>query len=336
MRNLLVIDDEEAVREALYWSLAGEGYNITLTQNGQEGLKCVQKEEFDLVLTDLRMPKMGGLEFLKALKRRAPYTSVIIITGYGDMESAIEAMRLGASDYITKPFTPEEVRWRVNEILEDHWREQERYIKKLLIDLGNVIKKLEETEDEHGLQKNFVEIIQKVLHALLDIKDGYTGGHCQRVAKLSLMIAQALGLPKESEEILRETALLHDIGKLNIKKEILLKLSPLTNEEFTEVKKHTVLGKAFMKAINFLQQGIPTLLAHHEHYNGQGYPKGLKGEEIPLLSRIIAVADAFDAMVTERPYRKRLSRKEAIQEIERGAGKQFCPKVVSAFLKVMK
>jgi response regulator RpfG family c-di-GMP phosphodiesterase len=494
MSHILVVDDERGVRESLFVLLSEEGHNIDTASDGMEALQLLKKRPYDLVLTDIRMPNMTGLDLFEQIKTKFDENiPVILLTANGTIETAVKAVKDGASDFIIKPFEIEHLRSSVNvalkrerESLKQSLKQQEQHSKRmesankrldqaifelavlhetgktinstleinkivsiilemarqsvsadrarvilykgeqkdvlmdlsysvdetqeskyltldgyavdwvmqrqeglLLEDIGRMrftetdlwsrsglgslmvvpIKRKEQTigimlitnltgnkkftekdfqfistlvnqasiaienaQLYEELQNHFTDTIRALVTAM-ETKDSYTYGHSDRVTRYSMMIAKQLSIPQGEVRQLEYIALLHDIGKIGIEEEILRKPTSLTKEEWSIVKNHSALGGSIVKPIKFLKDGEETIRHHHEWFDGTGYPDGLAGETIPEYSRIIAVADAFDAMTSERPYRKGMADATALAELRRCSGEQFDPKMVELFIK---
>ena len=473
--RILIVDDEQVIRDILKDFLLMENYEIFCADNGEYALELLTSHKFDLVLSDLKMPVMGGLELLRGIKEKELNVVIIIMTGFGTVETAIDAMKLGAYDYILKPFKVEEVIRLVERALEKRCLEMENIqlketlslyriseaissslkvdkILDLVVDTtfdesnadivslilcnkqGEISKKLEKVSrnnnilianinefvdlkilfdrhandesvlitdqkmiselfncnsDEFGfptslvsvplkiqqevigminvysfhsnseltegnrkmltilasrasssienarlyanLKESFKQTIESFARAL-EAKDPYTHGHSDRVTTYARIICEGLGLDQNMIEVTCQSALLHDIGKIGIRYEDLNKPGKLTPQEYEMFKSHVTWGKRILEPIEFLVDIVPSVYHHHEHYDGKGYPKGLKGNEIPLPSRILAIADTYDAMTSDRAYRKALPHTIAINELKRCSGTQFDPELVLIFL----
>jgi len=478
LARILVVDDERVIRAILFDFLGAEGYDVVTAATAEEALKLLEEQSFDVVLTDLKMPGMTGMELLGQIKSRGIHVCTIIMTGYGTVESAVEAIKKGAFDYIQKPFKMRDVQVIVERSVRQHRIEEENIqLKEIMnlykiseamnstlslpeildIILGTVLHEInadavtihERSEEKEwkmlaghisaGLPeqggKNFFgkirgekiiddlneeshllastteidryfdsmpevadfsyflavplfiksrisglvcgysfdparrflkghsfvlsilagragiaienallyerlkQVFQETIQALviaLEAKDPYTSGHTKRVTEYAVMIARGMGLPPDQVELIEQAALLHDIGKIGITLDSLNKPDELTEEEYEVFKQHTTQSRLILEPIGFLRHTIPIVESHHERIDGSGYPYGLKGDEIPLGGRILAVADSFDAMTSDRPYRSSLSRKKAIAELKKNAGKQFDREVVRVFIEELK
>jgi putative nucleotidyltransferase with HDIG domain len=471
--RVLIVDDEQVIRDIMTDFLGGEGYETVAVTNGKEALDKVMAEHFDLVLVDLKMPVMDGIQLLKEMRSRKLKAPVVMMTGYGTLETAVECMKMGAQDYIQKPFRMSDVlavirrtirqkkieeeniqlkeimnlykiseamtsslslpqileiildtimgeldadavaihskengEWRVlarksREELEEkgedvfgkpnyetilsHFKNSQYLLVKgndivgyflempileglrefmaiplvikakiigiaccyaykagnrflegharlLTIFASRAAGAIENAQLYHRLQQTLQETIQGLVTAL-EAKDRYTSGHTKRVTDYAIMLARGLGLESEKVEQIRRAALLHDIGKIGIRLEALNKAESLSQNEYEAFKEHPRQSRQILEPIHFLRDIIPIVEAHHERWDGSGYPLGLRGEEIPLGARILAIADSFDAMTSDRPYRKALSRQMAIKELRENAGTQFDPTLVEVFIR---
>jgi len=479
--KILIVDDDMVVRNVLNEIISRIGFNCELAINGKEGLEKLKTEEYDIIFTDITMPVMDGLEFLKRIKDITPFTPVAIITGYPTFENAVEAMKEGARDFIVKPFNVDKIKNTIDRLLKERRLmgnpktiSQEELKKELIrrlheiailqsisseldelydnriiyekivdmasrllmakevafgiiknekiriesstfngeVTVGHATKKeipltepFEEllknrnyillnrgeknplngsilktqlialpliingevfgiltitdridresfTEDEIYLAQTFAKkaslrIENNALYELfynnllntlrsliasIEARDSYTKQHSERVTNYALQISHVMGLGAEEIESLQFGGYLHDIGKIGVRDTILLKPGNLTEEEMAEIRLHPVIGEGIVRPLKFLPSERQLILYHHERFDGKGYPEGLEGERIPLLARILAVADTYDAMTSTRPYRRALSHDEAIRELKANSGTQFDPEVVRAFL----
>ncbi len=476
--RVLVVDDEESIREVLVDFLEMEGFAVVAVPDAEEGLRRLEGLRPDVILLDLEMPGMNGLELLHELEARGSRALPIMMTGYGTVETAIEAMKAGAYDYLLKPFKVPEVIRVIERGLEKRQLEEENVELKELVDLYDASEKMgarltpshtydvlvetmgtrsrahavclwrfhgddeerrfqrvrrwiddeapqdassvldslamprlfeevacEEArvlgpdniewidDDDEGtpfsllcmplrgeegvlgvvlvlrlaprrpfreskrkllsvltdraaaalensrlyedLQQTFKQTIQALANILED-RDPYTRGHSERVSEYARLIARGMGLDDEEVERIADSALMHDIGKLGIRFEELNKADPLTESEYEMFKSHTTRGKWILEPIEFLHPLIPGVYHHHERWDGRGYPQGLDGEDTPLMARILAVADTYDAMTSHRAYRRALPHEVAMREIRDCAGTQFDPQVVEVFVQEMK
>lgn len=331
--RILAVDDEPAACKLLSLVLAPPAFHCTAASSGEEALEALHRDHFDAVISDLHMPGISGMELLAEVRHLHPHLPFLVTTGVDDTEVAVQAMRCGADDYLIKPLKDSAVLASLESAL--HKRELERQIE-------NYRQHLEEMVEERTAQlKGALEQVEhsyedtlQALGAAIDLRDHETGGHSQRVCRYSLEIARAMGWPDKQLKSLARAAYLHDIGKLGIPDGILLKPGPLTETERKFMHQHVQIGFEVVKDIPFLADAAEIILMHHERYDGGGYPRGLKGKDILLGAQIFAVADTLDAITSDRPYHRASSFESARETIRRGAGSQFDPQVVDAFLKI--
>ncbi len=333
MQNrILIADDQKMICAMLSKRLTLEGYSCVTAHSGKDALGHFYRENFSLIISDIRMPEMDGLELLKHVKTAQPNMMFIIMTAYPEIQIAAEAIRSGATDFLIKPVDLELTVFSVRRALERKKMEEE------LESYHRNLEKLVEVRTENlrqacrTLKKANLDSV-KVLAGAIDVKDPYTRGHSDRVRRMSLQIAASLGFTGERMEILEYGALLHDIGKIGIKDEILGKRGPLSPEEYQMIQEHTLIGVKIVEGIEFFEDKIPMIRNHHEHFDGTGYPDGLAGEGIPIEARIIAVPDAFDAMASLRPHREAMPLEHILLEMGKYQGKQFDPKILEIFLQ---
>ena len=331
--GLLVVDDEPATREVLVEVLGTSGYRCAAAADGEEALRRVRAGGVTLVLSDIEMPGLSGVELLEAIKAHDPDVDVVMVTGVVDVEVAIRAMRLGASDYLTKPFNLEEVRLVVERTIEKRRliRENRIYQQKLELKVDERTLQLQTAYRE--IQRTYQQTLEALVQAL-DLRDTETQGHSLRVVAFTEEIAVALGVTEPELTDIRRGALLHDIGKIGIPDAILRKPGRLDKAEWEIMRLHPQLGHDMLAGIGFLDAAREIVLSHQEKWDGTGYPRGLAGQAICLGARIFAVADTLDAMTSTRPYRTGLPYEAARQEIIDFGGSQFDPAVVEAFLRI--
>lgn len=315
-KRVLIVDDDDLVRETLQFVLEDGGYLVYAASSGAEALRILERQPIDIVLSDIFMPGMNGFDLLRQIRERAPDIPVILITGYGNIEMAREALKQGATDFITKPYNIHEIPIMIERNLVRH---------SMLAD--------QTRRYEDAVQQSYRATLEALL-AALNIRDTETEGHSERVAAYTMAMARRLNLSAEELRAIELGALLHDIGKIGVPDSILYKPGPLTAEEWAIMKQHPVIGYQMCMKIDALRPAAPIVLHHHERWDGQGYPHGLAGDAIPLGARIFAIADTLDAMTSDRPYRKALSFTEAREEILRCSGKQFDPAMVELFLDI--
>jgi len=352
LANVLIVDDEIGPRESLRMILKPH-YNIFAAENGNSAIQLLRQTEMDVVTLDIRMPGMSGIDTLKEIRLLDPDVMVIIITGYGTLKSAIEAIRYGVFDYIPKPFNVPEIMCIIEKSIQR---------RKLNLKIKNM---LSQRSDPSGMQdapmdsdllfpkemKGFTNFgngeggasenqncleFSKVLAFTLEEKDPYTSGHSERVCYYSDFITKRLMLnPKDRNEI-RVASYLHDIGKIGISNRFINKKGTLSSTEWAIIKQHTRKSIELLIPLNLSPDILSYIHHHHERFDGTGYPDGLSEDKIPLGARIIAIADAYDSMTSDRPYRKPLLNGEAKGELIKYAGKQFDPQLVSIFLDILK
>ncbi len=333
-KKILVVEDEENIRELVKEHLEEEGYEVILAHDGADGLeKFSSNLDVGVILSDIKMPRMDGLTLLRKIKEISPQTVVIMMSALTDIQSAIKAMNAGAYTYVTKPFKIIELSLVVKRGLEKRKLLHENYMyQKHLEDL--VKQRTEELEFAYAELNEAYNSTLEALVTALDARDTETEGHSIRVTEYTMELARLLNITDhEFLDALDKAALLHDIGKIGIPDAILRKPGKLTPQEWEIMKKHPIIGYEIIKKIKFLEKSAPIVLHHHERWDGKGYPDGLKGEEIPLGSRIFAVADTIDAMTSDRPYRKALTFEIVSEELKKFKGIQFDPQVVDAFFK---
>ncbi len=328
--KILVIDDHEMIRSMLMSILCDEGHDCWEAQNAEEAMSVIEVEDIDLALIDIMMPGISGVQTLLALKNARHETRAIMATATDDIDTAMFCIHAGADDYIVKPFQPREIITRVDAVLRKKRAEEDhcRYLTRLEKDLRMMSAKVE------GMAKSDAHNVLSLLIKALDAREKETGSHSGRVRAYTQELASAMGVKGDELENMTLGAMLHDIGKIGIPDSILLKAGHLDQDEWQIIQKHPQIGYDIISEINFLKDCAEIVIAHHERYDGFGYPKGLKGEEIPLGARIFSVVDTLDAMTSDRPYRKALSFKNASEEIKRCRGTQFDPEVVDVFLSI--
>ena len=328
--KILIIDDELMPRYSIQQVLKGR-YTVFTATGGREGLDLMAQNSMDLVVLDLRMPDMDGITVLREIKKRYPDTQVILLTAYASLDSARSALRLGAFDYLTKPFDKDDV---INVIERGLQKKRDLSTKKLEHE-DLLLTKEYLTQEIETVRQNLMLYYDGTIKALIyaiDAKDHYTFDHSEHVAKLSSIIAEGVGFPKLTKEKLQHAAIMHDIGKIGISEQLLRKDSLLTRDEHIEMRKHPNIGARIVNAVPFLEDTVEVILYHHERFDGTGYPEGLKGDKIPLTARIVAIADTVDAMMRDRPYRKALSYSQLIDELKNGSGTQFDPEIVTLII----
>jgi response regulator RpfG family c-di-GMP phosphodiesterase len=337
--RILIIDDEPNVLSVLYTLLCSR-YDCKTATSALEALDYLKKETYELVLSDIMMPGMSGLELLSEINRLNSLTVVVLISGNLNIQSAIEAMRRGAYDYVTKPFDLTDVEAAVERALRHHRLLKSNYLYEQRLQELVHVRTNELTAANASLNQALEKLFMnyratlRALATALEARDVETKGHSDRVVTFSLELGSKLGLSQTELIALEQGALLHDIGKIGVRDSILLKRGPLTAEEWVEMREHINHGLRIISGIDFLKGAAPVVGQHHEKYNGSGYPHGLRGEQIHINARIFAVADAVDAITSDRPYHKARSFEDAVEELLRCSGTHFDPEIVKVFLSM--
>src|SRR5882762_4029330 len=330
--RILVVDDEEAIREIVSSMLTFAGYSCLQAASGMEALAVLNSgEEFELMLSDLMMAELDGIGLLERTKERFPDMPVVMVTAVHDISVALAALRNGAYDYLLKPFERDQLLATVGRALENRRLKLEN--RTYQTNLESLVEA--RTDQLQTAMANLARSYDITLEALgdaLDLKDKETEGHSRRVTAFTIAIARAMGLAGDQIRIIARGAFLHDIGKMAIPDDILRKPGKLTPDQTTIMREHCYKGYQIVKKIPFLQDACDIIYSHQERFDGSGYPRGLRGTEIPLGARIFAVADTLDAITSDRPYRSRQSDAAARTEIEEWSGRQFDPEVVKVFL----
>ncbi len=332
--RILVVDDEETIREIVCSALALAHYQTRSAANGVEALAILESgDEFDLVLSDLMMAEMDGIALLERAKERYPDMPIVMVTAVHDIGVALQALRNGAYDYLLKPFEREELLHTVRRALENRRLKRENDAYRTNLEALVAARTQQWKTALSNLEKSY-DITLEVLGDALDLKDAETEHHSKRVTAFTIAIARKMGLPKEEINVISRGAFLHDIGKMAIPDKILHKPGKLTDDEMAIMREHCYLGYKIISRIPFLAEAAEIVYAHQERYDGLGYPRGLKGDEIPLGARIFAIADTLDAMRSKRDYRDAQTIQAVRKEIELWSGRQFDPKIVKIFLEM--
>lgn len=314
-RKLLVVDDSRSILQLVARELADNGFIVNTAENGKQALAILAAERPDLILSDISMPVMDGFELCKAVKADPEFASIpfVVMSTIDDRSYMNRMIQYGAASYLVKPFSIHQLVVLIEKILSDHF---------LLL-----LQERERLEDE---RKGLLGSITSLVSAL-EARDPYTRGHSEAVAKILAEFLSLTGAGKDEVATATIGGRLHDIGKIGVRDSVLLKAGRLTDDEYEHIKKHPQTGKEILAAIPSLEAVLPIVHCHHEHWNGNGYPAGLKGKDIPFWARLTAVADIFHALTSNRPYRKALSNEQAFDIIKKERGRQLCPEAVDLF-----
>jgi putative two-component system response regulator len=310
--EILVIDDDEAVLRVVDDILTRSGYRVVTTASANEAIELIDQRAFGLVVSDISMPEMSGLALIEAVELVRPGVPILLCSGHGDNANLTDALNRGAAGFIAKPFRPSELRQRVRTVLN-----------RSLI-------------NETNLRERFLApTVATALANAVEVRDATMEGHTDRLSGLALAIGRERGLSDEQLEILKMGAVLHDIGKIGIPDDILLRPGPIAAEERAVMQMHTVIGDQMLIPLGLLESIRPIVRHHHERWDGTGYPDQLCGEEIPLLARIVSVADSIEAMCGNRPYREPLDGAGVMRELHKERGRQWDPDLVDAALDLI-
>ena len=319
-KTILVVEDNKTIQTVTKQGLEDAGFYVVLADDGQHALDIIDDVTPDILLTDLNMPRLNGDELCRRLLNTTKYKflPIVVMSSLGDKPVMRGLIREGVTAFIVKPFNVDMLVVTVEKLLSDHFQRM-----------------LEERERLVLEQKLTIGSIASLINAL-EARDKYTRGHSEAVTRISLAIGKELGFSDTEMHRLQIAASLHDLGKIGIRDNVLLKPGKLTKEEFEHIQTHTVVVQEILKPLPGMKDVLVAASSHHERWDGTGYPNGLKGEDIPLIGRIIAVADVFDALTSDRPYRDSIPVDKALQIITEGVGSHFCPTVAPAFFRYMK
>jgi response regulator RpfG family c-di-GMP phosphodiesterase/DNA-binding SARP family transcriptional activator len=306
MDRILIVDDDQFMRGSLQMELEAEGFHVVTAENGTRAIELAKEQSFDLVLCDVRMPDIGGIETIAAIKELQPVAGSIVITGYASQETPISALKLRVDDYLMKPFSIDNL------------------LKSIRSTLVRLKQNLSRSEGVARYRRNFLKIITGIL---FESKISYLVGHAERVARLSLLIGRSLGLSSAQLQNLHTAAVLHDVGYVELPPHLMDK-KEFIEQDYQQIKNHPLLAKELLAPFKEMKEISTMIFHHHERWDGSGYPGGLKGEKIPVESRIIAVAEAYDSLVSDRPHRGKKTVHEALKSIEKDAASAFDPAIV--------
>jgi response regulator RpfG family c-di-GMP phosphodiesterase len=331
--RVLIVDDDPALRKILSVMLTHADFLCRTAACGEEALSLLARQPFDVVISDLRMPSISGMDLLIEVRERYPHLAFLMVTAEDETRVGVRAMQLGADDYLLKPFDADVVLGSLHRALQK--KKLEREVQEYRLHLEEMVSErtlqlrtaLQQTERSY-------EDTLEALGAAIDPRDSPTAGHSRRVFLYSMELAKSIGGLEQEIRSIAMGAWLHDIGKLAIPDRVLLKPGPLTDSQWEIMRRHARIGYELVKSISFLAGAAGIVLTHHERFDGSGYPQKMKGDEIPFGARIFAVADTHDAMTSDRPYRAALPLQAARDVIERGSGTLFDPLVAAAFLRV--
>ncbi len=355
--SILVVDDESGILQTLRILLTKSGFDVRTAQGGKTGLEAIQSAPPDVVLSDVRMPQVGGLEILQAAHAQDPETPVILMTAQASLQTAIQAVNDGAFYYIQKPFSNDDMVAICARALETRQlRSENRALKSEIRRLNQVSReqnfrlqdmnrtlehkvrdRTHQLADKHReLRQAYVQTVGALADAI-DAKDAYTRGHSERVGVYSSKLAREMSFSEEFIERVYIAGLLHDVGKIGIPDAVILKPEKLDPDEYEQIKRHPAIGAKILERVDFLQDVAPCVRHHHEWFDGssRGYPDGLAGNRIPLPSRLILVCDTIEAMTSDRPYRKAMPFERVFDELTKFSGSQFDPNCVTAMLRLL-
>ncbi len=334
MTRILIVDDEETIRLALRKFLRSRGYEVEIAGSGEQAMQILDRGSFSLMLCDVRMPGMTGVQLVPLARERDRDLAIIMLTAVNDAATATEVLASGASDYLMKPVELADLHQAVDRALNRRNELIEERRLDMLIREEVALRTAELEQEKESLRLMSVSIAETLINAM-EAKDLYLRGHSQRVAELAGQLAEELGLDGAVCDDLRVAGRLHDVGKIGIREAILNKPGGLTREEFEHVKRHVQIGLDILAPLFHIKKPLKYVEHHHERWDGAGYPLGLAGEAIPIGARILCAADTFDALTSKRAYREPLEPLAALEHLRVDAGKQFDPCVYDALVRVI-
>lgn len=326
---VLVVDDEEAILSALTKFLTTKGYDVSTAASGEEALDVLKRLKIAALVLDVRMPGLSGIDLVPKVLEIEPNAAILMLTAVNDATTASLCMQRGAMEYLTKPIDLEELHKAIQRALKrrDALLETDELNQWLKEEVA--VRTAELRRERANLQRISVATLEVLVNAL-EAKDPYSRGHSARIADLSAMVAAEMGLEDEDVESVRTAGRLHDIGKIGIREEVLIKQGPLTDDEYEHVKQHVVVGSQILAPLTHLREVINYVRSHHERWDGGGYPDGLKGAEIPIGARILAAVEVYDALTTSRPYQEKMSSEFAVERMRDLTGSGIAADVFDA------
>lgn len=324
---VLVVDDEEPIRNALKRFLTGRGFEVHTAASGQEALAVLGAHNIALMLSDIRMPGMSGVDLVPQALEVAPHLAVVMLSAINDATTAALCMQRGAMDYLTKPLELDDLERAVQRAL----RRRATSIEERQLDVQRKEEWLRERAESHRVTVATLEALVNAMEA----RDPYLRGHSARVADLAATIAAHLGQSDDDVEQIRLAGRLHDIGKIGTREAVMNKQGPLTPDEYDHVKQHVLIGSQILAPLGHLAPVLGGVRSHHERWDGAGYPDGLRGDDIPITARIIGAAEVYDALCTSRPYQDKMAPTEAVRRMEDLVGTVLDPKVFAALAEVV-
>jgi putative nucleotidyltransferase with HDIG domain len=331
---ILIVDDEESILSALTKFLTVKGYDVSTAASGEEALDVLRRLKIAGLVVDVRMPGLSGIDLVPKVLEIEPNAAILMLTAVNDATTASLCMQRGAMEYLTKPIDLEELHKAIQRALKrrDALMETDELNQWLKEEVA--VRTAELRRERANLQRISVATLEVLVNAL-EAKDPYSRGHSARIADLSAMVAAEMGLEDEDVEAVRTAGRLHDIGKIGIREEVLVKQGPLTDDEYEHVKQHVVVGSQILAPLTHLREVIHYVRSHHERWDGRGYPDGLKGEEIPIGARILAVVEVYDALTTSRPYQEKMSSEFAVERMRDLTGTGIATDVFDALEAVV-